>query len=433
MNVMTTPALVELCKLGGVLLVILGLAYGYLWLNYKLWSYRLYLLSKLLLGLSLAFSFKAAGSSWLSAGFSFALPVLTGLYFRFQLKGRYQTAAYFLAPAILGIIVLFLYPLFYEFYLSFHDLNLNTFSMWIREGRAPLASHYGLENYLEVFRNRATGQSFVVVFLRTILWTAINLFFHLGLGLGLALLLNTPRLKARGLYRTILTLPWVIPQVIAVLVWRADFNESVGFINQFINVTNQLLSFQWGNTIVEPLTWIGFRPQAWFLDPTALFAAACIVNIWLGVPFMMINALGALQSIPQSVYEAAAIDGAKPWQRFTNITLPLLKPVMVPAAMLGAIWTFNNLNVIYLMTDAGRYEGADILVTDLFKQSFTYYRYGFAAAYSFVIFAILCGFTYAQTRLTAEKKPQPPEKASQKPAASVSSARLPKQLSSSGI
>jgi arabinogalactan oligomer/maltooligosaccharide transport system permease protein len=115
---------------------------------------------------------------------------------------------------------------------------------------------------------------------------------------------------------------------------------------------------------------------------------------------MMINSLGALQSIPASVYEAAAIDGASRWQQFKNITLPLLQPVMLPAAMLGAIWTFNNLNVIYLMTDGGRYEGADILVTDLYKQSFTYYRYGFAAAYSFVIFVILVGITLIQARVS---------------------------------
>jgi arabinogalactan oligomer/maltooligosaccharide transport system permease protein len=116
--------------------------------------------------------------------------------------------------------------------------------------------------------------------------------------------------------------------------------------------------------------------------------------------------LGALQSIPKSVYEAAEIDGAGTLSRFRHITMPLLKPVLVPASLLGAIWTFNNLNVIYLMTDGGRYEGADILVTDLFKQSFTYYRYGFAAAYSFVIFAILCLLTWLQLKMTSDKKPE---------------------------
>ena len=188
--------------------------------------------------------------------------------------------------------------------------------------------------------------------------------------------------------------------MIAVLVWKADFNESVGFVNQFIHVVNQLVSWEWNGAIIAPLTWIGFKSQSWFLDPDSLFVAACIVNIWLGVPFMMINSLGALQSIPKSVYEAASIDGATRWQQFKNLTLPLLKPVMVPAALLGGIWTFNNLNVIFLMTDGGRYEGADILVTDLYKQSFTYYRYGFAAAYSFVIFAILIVLSILQMKVS---------------------------------
>jgi arabinogalactan oligomer/maltooligosaccharide transport system permease protein len=185
-----------------------------------------------------------------------------------------------------------------------------------------------------------------------------------------------------------------------VLIWRSDFNESVGFINQFIQVVNQIVAWEWNGQLVQPLTWLGFTTKAWFLDPTALFTASCIVNIWLGVPFMMVNSLGALQSIPVSVYEAANIDGASKIQQFFKITIPLLKPVMVPAVLLGGIWTFNNLNVIYLMTDGGRYEGADILVTDLYKQSFTYYRYGFAAAYSFVIFAILCVFTWGQLKIS---------------------------------
>ena len=179
------------------------------------------------------------------------------------------------------------------------------------------------------------------------MWTAINLFFHLSVGLVLALLLNAKGVKGVAIYRTLLTLPWVIPQVIAVLVWRADFNESIGFINQFITVVNQLFSFEWSGNVIMPLTWIGFEPKAWFLDGSALFTAACIVNIWLGIPFMMINFLGALQSIPHSVYEAASIDGATWMQKFRHVTVPLLKPVMVPASILGAIWTFNNLNVIF--------------------------------------------------------------------------------------
>lgn len=399
MEVSVIPALVELSKLFAIMLSMLAFGILYFWVNHRLSRHPFYLVISVLTSVSVSLALLFNGATSLTSYFFGSIPFFVALYFRFGLKGQHRSASYFLAPAFIGMLFLFLYPLVYELFLSFKDLSLASFPDWIAGREIPAAGNWGLGNYLEVFQDRATGQSFFVVLWRTILWTLINLAFHLGLGLALAMLLNTKGLKGRGFYRTVLTLPWVIPQVIAVLVWRADFNESVGFVNQFITVTNQLFSFQWQNEIIYPLKWIGFESKAWFLNEDALFTAACVVNIWLGVPFMMINCLGALQSIPSSVYEAASIDGASRWQQFKNITIPLLQPVMLPAAMLGAIWTFNNLNVIYLMTDGGRYEGADILVTDLYKQSFTYYRYGFAAAYSFVIFAILVVFTMLQTKI----------------------------------
>lgn len=406
MELSVMPAIGEILYLFVILAGIFAFSLGYIWLNFKIWKYPIYLPASGLLGISIAVTMYASGASSLSSVFFGSVPVFLACYFKYGLKGEFRSPAFFLAPATIGIIFLFLYPLVYEFYLSFHDLSLKTFSDWITTGEVPLVENYGLQNYIEVFQNRATGQSFIFVFWRTMIWTVVNLFFHLTGGLALALLLNSKGLKGVGVYRTLLTLPWVIPQLIAVLVWKADFNEGAGFINQFITVVNQLVSFQWDGEWVKPLTWIGFETKPWFVDGNALFTAACIVNIWLGIPFMMINCLGALQSIPNSVYEAASIDGASWFRKFYHITLPLLKPVMVPAATLGAIWTFNNMNVIFLMTDGGRYEGADILVTDLFKQSFTYYRYGFAAAYSFVIFAILCVLTVVQLRLTRVREPK---------------------------
>lgn len=399
MEIAISPALIELIKLFLLVFLVVISGVGFIWVNYRIWNYPLYLPLILLLSLSLGGSLFSFGASTLTAVFFGSVPFILALYFRLALKGKYRSASLFLAPAVFGIIFLFLYPLVYEFFLAFRDLSLRTFPQWIATGKAPLADNFGLQNYIDVFKDRATGQSFLHVLWRTIVWTFVNLFFHLTIGLALALLLNAKNIRGVGIYRSILTLPWVIPQIIAVLVWRADFNESVGFINQFIQVMNQLFSFEIAGRLIEPLTWLGFETKAWFLDGDALFTAACIVNIWLGVPFMMINSLGALQSIPTSVYEAAAIDGASKWQQFFKITIPLLKPVLLPATMLGAIWTFNNLNVIYLLTDGGRYEGADILVTDLYKQSFTYYRYGFAAAYSFVIFAILCVITFMQSKI----------------------------------
>jgi arabinogalactan oligomer/maltooligosaccharide transport system permease protein len=135
---------------------------------------------------------------------------------------------------------------------------------------------------------------------------------------------------------------------------------------------------------------LGIAPIAWFSSEFWAFVAPTITNIWLGFPFIMVVALGGLQSIPEELYEAARIDGAGPWRRFVHITLPMLKPVLLPAVVLGTIWTFNNLNVIWLVTDQGLpADKTHILVTYVYKAAFFYYRYGYAAAYSVFIFAIL--------------------------------------------
>jgi arabinogalactan oligomer/maltooligosaccharide transport system permease protein len=131
----------------------------------------------------------------------------------------------------------------------------------------------------------------------------------------------------------------------------------------------------------------------WLGSPTEAFLACILTNVWLGFPFMMIVALGGLQSIPQQLYEAAEIDGAGWWTRLTRITLPLLKPVMTPAAVLGMVWTFNNLNVIWLVSNAGEpSDETHILVSFVYKSAFNLYRYSYAAAMSMVIFAILLVF-----------------------------------------
>jgi arabinogalactan oligomer/maltooligosaccharide transport system permease protein len=194
--------------------------------------------------------------------------------------------------------------------------------------------------------------------------------------MGLALLLNRP-LKLRAVYRTLLIIPWAIPQVIAALMWRGEFNQQYGFVNI---VLGQL----------------GIQGPAWLQDGTWAFVAVLLLtNIWLGIPFMMIVILGGLQSIAGDYYEAAEIDGASRWQQFRSVTLPMLRPVLGPAVMLGAIWTFNNFNVIFLVTNGGGpAEKTNILVTALYNAAFGFSRYGFAAMFSLVIFAILFIFCF---------------------------------------
>jgi len=241
-----------------------------------------------------------------------------------------------------------------------------------------------LKNYANVFRLPVLKQVyFFPVFFRTILWTVVNVFFHVVGGLGLAILLNRP-LKGRGIYRTLLILPWAIPQVIAVLAWRGEFHFEYGFLNIM-------------------LTHLGLQPIKWMTDPVWNFVAMVLVNVWLGIPFMMVILLGGLQSISSEFYEAAEIDGASNFQQFTNITLPLLRPVMTPAIVLGTIWTFNNFNVPFFINQF-ELETSDILVTALFRAAFQYNRYGFAAAFAFVIFIILLLYSILYIRVTGGLK-----------------------------
>lgn len=285
------------------------------------------------------------------------------------LSARYHFPYALLLPSALVITAVVLYPFLYNFWLSLSNMSL----YHVHDARL-----IGFENYAEIFKQT----ELYTVLLKTILWTLVNVFFHVTLGVAVALLLNRP-IRGRGVFRALLILPWAMPQYIVALTWRGMFNYQYGSVNLLLD------------------RFFGLSPVTWLSDPQWAFIAATITNIWLGFPFMMVIALGGLQSIPQELYEAASIDGASPWQKLRYVTLPMLKPIMVPAVSLGTIWTFNNLNVIWLVTRGGQpADQTHILVTYVYKAAFTYYRYGYAAAFSVVIFLILLGFVLWYLRTT---------------------------------
>jgi len=299
--------------------------------------------------------------------------VLYFVLYRF-LKTRYALPYLLLAPAALGLLLFFLYPIGYELVLAFTNMSLRRF--W----NPDFGLAQGINNFRLVFTEPVLKQAmFFPVLGRTIVWTAVNVVFHVTGGMALALLLNRP-MRGRGLYRALIVFPWAIPQVIAVLAWRGEFHFEYGFVNVMLQR-------------------IGLQPIQWYANPFWNFVAACITNIWLGIPFMMVIILGGLQSIPAEFYEAADIDGASAVQQFRFITLPMLRPVLTPAVILGVIWTFNNFNVPYLI-NRNELETTDILVTALFRAAFEYNRYGFSAAFAIVIFAFLLAFVLVYFRVT---------------------------------
>lgn len=282
---------------------------------------------------------------------------------------------FLLAPALLVILAVVLFPFLFNVLLSFSNANL----YHIRDWRL-----IGFAQYVAVFKQ----QLFWVILLKTVIWTALNVIFHVVIGVFLAVVLHQKFIRGKSAWRILLILPWALPQYITALTWRGMFNYEYGAVNLLIS------------------KYLHLAPVQWLTSPLEAFAAVIITNIWLGFPFMMVVALGGLQSIPEELYEAARVDGASQWSQFWHITAPLLRPVMIPAITLGVVWTFNNINVVWLVSNGG--EPADsthILVSYVYKAAFTMYRFGWAAALSVVIFAIL--FLFAQLFLRNTRATEP--------------------------
>jgi arabinogalactan oligomer/maltooligosaccharide transport system permease protein len=299
----------------------------------------------------------------------------------------HRQAYAYVAPAMVGMLVLVFFPFFYGIAISFTDQNI------YNQGRSLLDIWTGVDNYaailgdVRVVQRTAEGglafnyNNFYYTLLFTIVWTVTNVTFGVTFGLILALVLNTKGLALRPIYRVLLILPWAVPNYITALIWQGFFHQQFGVVNQAIQL-------------------FGGTPIAWFDRPFTSFLTAFATNGWLSFPFMMVVSLGALQSIPADVYEAARVDGASRLQQFRAITLPSLKPALVPAVILSVVWTFNMFNIIYLVTGGQPAGATEILVTQAYKYAFERYRYGYAAAYSTIIFGILLVYGTIQNRVS---------------------------------
>jgi arabinogalactan oligomer/maltooligosaccharide transport system permease protein len=166
-------------------------------------------------------------------------------------------------------------------------------------------------------------------------------------------------------------LPWAVPSYVTALAWKGMFHRQFGAVNALLRA-------------------VGLEPVSWFSHFSTAFAANVATNVWLGFPFMMVVVMGALTSIPKDVLEAAEVDGATNWQRFRLVTLPLLRPALLPAVVLGSVWTFNMFNVVFLVSGGEPDGTTDILVSEAYRWAFTRdAQYGYAAAYAVLIFALL--------------------------------------------
>ena len=219
-----------------------------------------------------------------------------------------------------------------------------------------------------------------------------SLLLNFGLGLAIAIMFNDPDFPLKKFFRSLLLIPYTVPALITILVWRGMMNPELGVISLTLE------------------NWFGWSPP-WFTDQWWAKIAILLVNLWLSYPYFMLICSGALQSIPQDIYEAAVMDGAGSWQKFGNITLPLLLVAVGPLLIASFTFNFNNFNLIYLFNGGGPpIPGTptpagytDILISYVYNLAFsgsTGINYGFAAAITIIIFFIVGAITLFQFRYT---------------------------------
>ncbi|MDP1879171.1 MAG: ABC transporter permease subunit [Actinomycetota bacterium] len=234
----------------------------------------------------------------------------------------------------------------------------------------------GFKNFFRIFSDPDISGPFFIVFVWTFVYAIVTVLLTFALGLGLAIVMNKPGMRGQRVYRSLLVIPYAVPAFLSILVWAALLNDDFGAINQVL-----------GTSI------------PWLFDPTWAKVSCILVNLWLGLPYMFLISTGALQAIPSELQEAARVDGARNWQVFRLVNLPLLLVALTPLLIASFAFNFNNFNNIYLLTgggpamDGSNVAGAtDILISYTYKVAFAAGKgndYGLAAAVSIIIFMIV--------------------------------------------
>ncbi len=261
----------------------------------------------------------------------------------------------FVSPASLTILILVVYPIIYGIYISFFDTNL--VNKW---------KFVGLRYYLQAL----TDASFLHSLEKTMIFTVAVVAGHFVLGFIFASVLNM-NIRFRTIFRGILILPWLFPDVVIAYLFKWILNTQGGIVNEL------LLHI---GLISEPVGWLSTSATA--------FPCVILVSIWKGYPLVMVQILAGIQTISTDMYEAAEIDGANMWQRFRYITLPALKPILTTILILDTVWVFKQFTMIWLMTSGGPGSTTMVSAIEIYKNAFSYFKYGLASAQSVYILVI---------------------------------------------
>jgi multiple sugar transport system permease protein len=296
--------------------------------------------------------------------------IIEGKIHKFSKKEfRKNLIAYsFILPNFLGFAIFTLIPMVFALALAF--LN------WDGSNAITFA---GLDNFKHLFQD----ETFKISIINTIYYSIGTVPLTLAASLGIAILLNK-KIFARNFFRAVFFFPYVASLIAVAVVWNMIFNPSMGIVNSF-------------------LTSIGVaNPPGWTASTVWAMPVIIFVSIWKNMGYYMVIYLAALQGIPAELYEAASLDGANAWQKFKNVTLPMLTPTTFFVSIMLTIACFKVFDFVYMMTQGGPGRSTMVLVYHIYNTAFKEFTYGYSSAMSMVLFAIVLVITIIQFR--SEKK-----------------------------
>ncbi|WP_083546470.1 MULTISPECIES: carbohydrate ABC transporter permease [Trichococcus] len=283
-------------------------------------------------------------------------------------------------PAILLLIFAVIFPIMFSFALAFTNYDL------YHSPPAHLFDWVGFKTFANIFTVDIWRSTFFDVLGWTVVWTLLASTLQITIGVFLAVVVNQKDLKLKRFIRTMFVLPWAVPGFVTILVFAGMFNDSFGAIN------NDILAF------------FSISPIPWMTDALWTRVALILIQGWLGFPYIFIVTTGILQSIPEDLYEAAVIDGATSWDKFMNITLPVILTSMAPTLITQYTFNFNNFNIIYLFNGGGPATpgstagGTDILVSWIYKLTMQSSQYALAAALTILLSVFVIAIAMWQFR-----------------------------------
>ncbi|WP_045517003.1 carbohydrate ABC transporter permease [Neobacillus niacini] len=287
-----------------------------------------------------------------------------------------------MSPGFLLLVFVVVFPILFVLLLAFTNYDL------YHSPPAKLVDWVLFKNFVDIFKVDMWRQTFFSVLSWTLVWTFVATTFQVALGIFLAIIVNQKDVKGKAIIRTVFILPWAVPAFVSILVFAGMFNESFGAINRDI------------------LGFFGMEGLPWMTEPIFTRIALIFMQTWLGFPFIFAMTTGVLQSISQDLYEAATVDGASNFQKFKNITLPLVLYAIAPVLITQYTFNFNNFNIIYLFNGGGpaisgqNAGGTDILISWIYRLTMTSAQYSKAATLTMLLSIIVVAVAIWQFKRT---------------------------------